>query len=1159
MPTPISSVETRIKTLKVVLAGRDERKLVERTLTDAGGDWSVALTELENKLSKASIQKLEFAHTLADLSDDNVNVVKALSDDPKIVNLRDVALNFNVEGFTKLVNPAAAPGTAAHDKAKAAATGLRRKLFATETTAVLQRMVKDAEIPIADTKVLSGVTRFLDNQREFDIRTTSVYTALKDPRAFKDIAEEQRAGVVEQLKTLQRVQAITPVPEAMPVLMKANLTSAFHVGEMPESTFLSAYSEALGGEEIARQVYTNSINNRTRNEQALMTMRESWRGTGLAIMDGQKPMEDRMAMMQTVADEKGVPLNLENLFGSIDYCECDECQSVYSPASYFVELLQYLRNNNLDPTNPNTSQKGYANTPLEKLFRRRPNLGCLELTCENTFTVLPYIDLVNEVMESFVVHLGEYHADKNDPKQATLEAFNVEDETTSELLAQAQHTNYEAYCILKNAVYPFTLPYHQPIDAIRIFLNYLGTSRYELLDTYRTAHEACPSTALTPPELQEIQTLHQLVQNRAVDAEFLGLTQEEYIILSKEAFWPKRYFDITQQTTHTAQEYREKIGVKPVHEYYGYDKEADMLSTDESKKLGLTFVKKQFLPRTGIQYTDLVELLKTRFINPNFPQGKALTLLESIRFSYRFLQTLVVPGTDPAIHFAKLVDFLEKTQPFLPLLDARLHPDPCNKHKIDACMETKDLKNWVYCYFDRIGKLIVLESGEGPRLPIEGGIFNEDVPAKQLGTLHSDGRITDKDGNLIGTVTLTGQVLGTDGKPFTTSELQIMNESGEIIGYVDSKGLRGLREERLAWLPAKDTCDLDKVRLVHLDGTAVTVDEYDGIHRFIRLWRKLGWSIDETDKALTGLVLKSAGNGSGNGTGETPDGTGTEGETCEFVGFDAFADTCETADGDDAGCGPEEGPDHDDGCPDPVPADYTISPVFLRQLVAVKKLLDLTGLPLIRLLAFWADISTAGEKSLYSRLFLTHNLLGIDKVFKADANGNYLTQDAKITDHIPVLMAALRLKADDILAIIALPFLKLTDALTLHNVTVLYRWSLLAKILHVRILELAEVVTLFGNPFKSPYQTLNFLTLWGRMEDAGFTFRQLNYLIRNHDDPLRPVAPAKKTILQLSKMLFDGLNAIDRDHPDVKDDQKGGATADIGSAPRPACSTSKRW
>ena len=687
--------ETRINTLNTVLTKKDDQEAVRNEFLTADGNWSAALAGLTSRLPEASLKKVALAHSLAVWSDDNVPVVKAvLAAQPDLTNLRDVALRFNVDKLTTLVDsqvvPETTPGATADEKQKNFAVALRQKLFVAEPTAVLHRMVADAEIPIADVTLRNGVTRFFDNLPDFNIRTTSVYTALKHPEAFKNIPDEHRAGVVEHLKTLQRVQALSPVPEALPVLMKANLTSAFHVGEMPESTFLSAHGQALG-EETARQVYTHAINTRIRNEHALMTMRESVKGTGLAIIDGQQPLAARMARMQAVADQQAVPLNLETLFGSIDYCECDDCLSVYSPASYFVELLQYLRNNNLDPEKPNTKLTGIDGTPLEKLFRRRPDLGCLELTCQNTFTVLPYIDLVNEVMESFVVHRNEYHNDTHDPKQATLEVFNVLDETSSELLAQPQHINYEAYCILKSAVYPFTLPFHQPISAIRVFLNYLGTSRYELLDTYRTAHEMCPDPLLMPADQQELEDLHKTTLDRAVDAEFLGLTQEEYIILTREAFWPKRYFEITQKTSYTDEVYHQKIGVRPVPEYYGYtgkdpQPKDDMLSTDEILKRGLTFVKKQFLPRTGIQYVDLVELLKTRFINPSFPQGEALAILESIRFSYRFLQTLVDTGsTNPLVRFAKLIEFLETYQPLVSQLEPGCIPTLATRnHAIGA-------------------------------------------------------------------------------------------------------------------------------------------------------------------------------------------------------------------------------------------------------------------------------------------------------------------------------------------------------------------------------------------------------------------------------------------------------------------------------------------
>lgn len=1156
--------EIRINTLSAVLSTKEEREAVKTEYLAAKGDWAAALASLKGKLPEASLKKAALAHSLAVWSDDNVPVVKAvLAAQPDLASLRDLALGFNVEKLTALLEPQVVPETTPGDtpgeKQRNFAVGLRRKLFSAEPTAVLHRMVEDAEIPVVNGSIRSGVAKFLSNQPDFNIRTTSIYTALKHPESLKDIADENRGPVVNHLKILQRVQAISPVPEAVPALMKANLTSAFHVAEKAESTFLKAFSPTLG-EETARQVYTNAINAHIRNEHSLITMRQTVRGTGLAIIDGKQTREERLVSLQKVTDEQPVPLNLSILFGSLDHCECDDCLSVYSPASYFVELLQFLRNNDLSPTDPaDPSQRnpnlhaGLAGTPLEKLFRRRPDLGCLELTCENTFTVLPYIDLVNEVMESFVVHLCEYHTDKNDPKQAMLETFNVDGETSSELLAIPQHVNYDAYCILKNAVYPFTLPYHQPIDAARIFLNYLGTSRWELLDTFRTVKKECLGSPLSDAEKQELQALQTAIQDRAVDAEFLGMTQEEYILLTKEAFWPKRYFEITQQTTYTDDEYRQNIGVRPVCEYYGYGAAScddlpsacgDMLSTNEdgtAGQKGLTFVEKQFLPRTGIQYTDLVELLKTQFINPDFPQGKALTILESIRFSYRFLQTLVdTSSKDPKIRFAKLIAFLEMWQPLVPWINARLHPDPCKQQTVDLCAGKEDFRNWVYCYFEKIGQLIVLESGEGPQLPTEGDLYKpvpgaRHLPEALIGTLHKDGTITDTNGALIGNVTFDGHVLASDGVPFLekyqAAQIDIYDGKGARVGLIaDHRYFGVLKKSELfssdnldvpvAWLPPRDTCDLKKVRLTHLDGTPVTVEEYDRMQRFIRLWRKLGWTMDETDKALIGLAAAP--------------GTSTVGDACTYVDFTRF--TC-ASDAVATSCDCGNGQTGDWACPDIPQIDYDITPAFLHQLLAVRKLLDSTGLPLPSLLTFWANISTAGEKSLYAKLFLTHNLVTIDSVFQADANGYYLTQSAIISDHIPVLMAALKLKADDIAALMQIKpepdASTLPDTLTLPNVSFLYRYSVLAKILHIRAPLLQDGVDLFGDPFKSAGDTLTLLETWGKMEDAGFTFRQLDYLIIGRDDVLRPVGPSQKTILKLTKTLFDGLNAIDHDHPDI--------------------------
>jgi hypothetical protein len=59
---------------------------------------------------------------------------------------------------------------------------------------------------------------------------------------------------------------------------------------------------------------------------------------------------------------------------------------------------------------------------------------------------------------------------------------------------------------------------------------------------------------------------------------------------------------------------------------------------------------------------------------------------------------------------------------------------------------------------------------------------------------------------------------------------------------------------KLIVLDAPDsTCNLEKMQLQHLDGTLLDDVELKKLHRFIRLWRKIGWSIVELDSVLAAL------------------------------------------------------------------------------------------------------------------------------------------------------------------------------------------------------------------------------------------------------------------------------------------------------------------
>src|SRR6185369_3909088 len=99
-------------------------------------------------------------------------------------------------------------------------------------------------------------------------------------------------------------------------------------------------------------------------------------------------------------------------------------------------------------------------SPLELFKLRRPDLLKLPLTCENTNTLIPYIDLVNEVMEYYTCH------STMDDVATDSASYDTGDTTEEELRAAPQNFKLDAYKKLKDTVYPFNLPYHQPLDVI---------------------------------------------------------------------------------------------------------------------------------------------------------------------------------------------------------------------------------------------------------------------------------------------------------------------------------------------------------------------------------------------------------------------------------------------------------------------------------------------------------------------------------------------------------------------------------------------------------------------------------------------------------------------------------------------------------------------
>jgi len=1098
-------ISTRINTMGTTLEaiGGDEAAIakVKEELAKAGGDWQTARDNVG--FSNAVIERLDFAANLAEWSSDRTSVVSSIvveqaAGQPKFNSLSDLARNLKTEEIAARLSdadvdpvteteaaPAAAIAVAAavvlSDGKLLLASQLREKLYEADSLAVAEKVVTDGEFAIEDVAVRNDVVRFISNletinkdatPRSFNLRTDSVHKAFGIEDAFEGVnnpdAVRAEFSAIATLSNGGGIEANR--------LRKYGLSTAFAISEVPQGVFVQRFKDELGGEAVAQRIHAHAVNTRIRNEHKLVNMRDVARGTGFGMIDGDESRTDRIIriaeLISREASERGLDprlLNLSTLFGNVDTCECGHCNSVYSPSAYYVDLLNFLRNNNFDG---NFRRTGFEGTPLKNLFRRRPDLGHLKLTCENTLTVLPYIDLANEVMESFVHHLEQYENSHADPKkrQASIKVFDVEDETTGELLAQPQNIDFHAYRTLSQAVYPCDLPYHQPIDSIRITLEALKTSRHELIEKFPR-----PASSCFPGSDGKYEEFHKSRLLRGYTTEFLGMVEEDFKILTKEAFWKKGFYELKDGRNYTDDEYRVLIAVKPTHTCFGFETENEML-------LRLPEVKEHLLRRTGVTYVELVELLKTQFLNPRWPQGKSLKILLSLPASYRYLRSLVDDDIeDPEEKFKRLIEYLIATMPGL----------SCGGPAL------AELKTWIYCNFLGIGELVVLNS---VNLFPAGRIYDgNDELVAELGV---DGIIR-RNFVPVGSVLLNGNVIDLEGRPFTTDQLKVVNWSGKHIGWITEDGLFVIVEgendpQPWKWTPF-DACDIDNVRLERFDGLEpVPVEFYDRLHRFVRLWRKLGWTVDETDKSI--LSANSEANS----------------DHCDYPGMDDVKPPAGKLD-----------------CPNPI-EPVEITPEVLFELVAIKKVVARTGLELLKQLTFWSEISTSGEKSLYVRLFLTHNLAAIDDVFKADANGVYLPEPAVISEHVPILMAALRLKEVDIIAIDRYQDLK--DTLTLQSVSSLYRISLLARLIGARPEELEWVRSVFGCPFKSPARTLVFLELWERMEDAGLSFRQLRYIVQGFDDLLKPVGISDVDILRFKKSIYDGLNRIDAEHADLEED-----------------------
>lgn len=200
------------------------------------------------------------------------------------------------------------------------------------------------------------------------------------------------AAMRDELKKIQRVFRLAPNYSTTNALITRGITSARDITAVGKNRFVGEIAPAAGiNATEADAMYRRAENTST----AAMVLAGELQDLALS-----GPIAAVNSGDLTIALDKAkmdFP-NLKSLFKGVDTCACEHCRSVYGPAAYLVELLEFIDKRSV--TDLTVTPPVTTNAAQDVLLARRPDLGDIDLSCANANTPVPYIDLVNELLEA---------------------------------------------------------------------------------------------------------------------------------------------------------------------------------------------------------------------------------------------------------------------------------------------------------------------------------------------------------------------------------------------------------------------------------------------------------------------------------------------------------------------------------------------------------------------------------------------------------------------------------------------------------------------------------------------------------------------------------------------------------------------------------------
>ncbi len=909
------------------------------------------------------VEDLQRSFQLGALTGNHLPLVcelQRMRDSGVLTDLSDLTL-FDQDGWLEILArdsgdgpigaPPGVPGEAADEKKRNYARALSHIVEDAFPTLYVTRRL--------ETDDLSGgedLLTFFSANPDFNVRTTRLGSYLEEhPDALAGLPE----GTEARIRTLQRVYKLAPRYRQASTLIQGGVHSAYSIARMGQNVFIATYRDTLG-HAVAKTVYARAQHLHAMALHLAVEYGLSGHKVSLhAVPDGPQGSNSHgQGRLAKSEDAVEVP-EWSTLFGSLELCGCDHCRSVYSPAAYLVDVLHFLADRRPESD---------AKSAKDVLFERRPELGEIELTCQNTNLPLPYVDLINEALENAVAPFAPFAP------------FELPGDVESDLNSRIASGELRA-------------AFAQPLPPI--------------------------SPPISPPPLPQPP-----------------LSDDAVITVGGEG--------------------------KP------WEVEPDWWTIDEPA-FTYTIRKEDDQLRVVARSLQTKGTPAERAANPQYVNTKAYDKLAgavypcSLPFDLWVAEARTYLGHLGVPRWQLMESFRAGDRPTLLRTDTALAREYLGLTSTQAGLITGAITSQAAA------------ADPGP-WNLWGFDFQElSATASIPDPSDSTERIT------------AGQwpdILGERVDVFLQQSGLKYKEMLELLGchyVVNSQGhsllITGPDDD-------PDTCETDKLGLGGLDGEAAA-----RCVRFVRLWRALGWSMRDLDRAIT-----------------------------------AFA-------------------------PGDLSGDFLVQLSHVERLhtrfhLPVVRLLswwaDIDC-------AFYVDHEVAGQPraaSLYDELF--RNRATVDPPDPAFTE----TPDdlaGTLGDHAPTLTAALGVSAAELELLLADPDVVPGDTLTLERLSQLHRHALLARALRLPVRDYLATLRLTDlDPFATTADTVVYVETVDQVRDSGFAIAELDYLLRHAVRLEAPLAPGEEAVAILLDELRAGLQTIAEENTfRTESDAPAGPTTDL--------------